>query len=113
MCNAKEQKKLCDAHFLSQRSSLKGLFGMSGLCMWVCSAVCYDQVCSAVCYDQVMRCQVAGEKLQFSVRAQPAGTVSTEPQQYTVTISPLQLQVSTSTDGSIHSYIVVLLEVTL
>ena len=104
MCNAKEQKKLCDAHFLSQRSSLKGLFGMSGLCMWVCSAVCYDQV---------MRCQVAGEKLQFSVRAQPAGTVSTEPQQYTVTISPLQLQVSTSTDGSIHSYIVVLLEVTL
>ncbi|XP_031428058.1 C2 domain-containing protein 2 isoform X2 [Clupea harengus] len=41
---------------------------------------------------KVMRCQVAGEKLQFSVRAQPAGTVSTEPQQYTVTISPLQLQ---------------------
>ncbi|KAL2094349.1 hypothetical protein ACEWY4_009068 [Coilia grayii] len=41
---------------------------------------------------KMMRCQVFGEKLQFTVGAQSAGAVSREPQQYTVTIAPLQLQ---------------------
>ncbi|XP_076130332.1 C2 domain-containing protein 2 isoform X1 [Alosa pseudoharengus] len=41
---------------------------------------------------KMMRCQVAGEKLQFSVGAKSAAAVSTEPQHYTVTIAPLQLQ---------------------
>lgn len=40
-----------------------------------------------------MRCQVAGQKLLFSLGAKSAGAGSTEPQLYTVTLSPLQLQV--------------------
>lgn len=66
------------------RHKLDKLFDTSGF-----NACWFPPVCSA----QTMRCQVAGQKLQFSLGAKSAGAGSTEPQHYTVTISPLQLQV--------------------
>ncbi|XP_063060263.1 C2 domain-containing protein 2 [Engraulis encrasicolus] len=41
---------------------------------------------------KLMRCQVYGEQLQFEVGARSPGSQTREPQHYTVTVAPLELQ---------------------